>query len=312
MDKIDLWEKQISKYKKFNLEDAKKFYILICNENDTNIKSVMRKNLINSTLHAAVKAVKSNPVIMLSNGTYDEEDIISISVEYLIKSIDSGYLLKVDSYGRLFSRKYYNFLTENLINNKNNIDYDRLLNSHNFSDLLDIFLKLKNTNDDLNIKDFYSGLQQYFSSKVYLDEMLRKGLIDNLFIMFNSIYNKFNIEKNSEINITKNKLYMLKNILVEDLDCIPLNDKIYYISDYSKKLISHDIKNKLLQIISSFDEKNKNIICEIYGLNNRESKSYNEVAEEYNVSMFEIFKAERKVIKKIFCNPEFQEIRRLI
>ena len=88
--KLENFEKQIVSLKQIKLNEAQELYRKMINETDNNKKIKIRNDIINSTLYAVLNYLKNSNLDILENGSYDMDDIISVTIEFYINEIDNG------------------------------------------------------------------------------------------------------------------------------------------------------------------------------------------------------------------------------
>ena len=292
---LNEWNNCLSNYSKIKFNEAKEIYIKLSNCKDNYLKSKLRNDLMLNTLYVVLEFIKNNGFIYLNSSSYDMQDIISTCNEIWINKLDSGILLKVNSFKEIFDSKFYKELTEKLNITKYMIDSVVGINS--FIDLLFDYIKLKENNLDFT----YNKLIRYMTENEKYKNLAARIYHDNdntdFCYLFDAIIEAFNLNDN-DFNLSKTKLEKLKYIIINNgLECLRRDiNKISY-QDFTNFIIDKCLREKIIEIIfndSNLNDMEKDILIKTFGLFNTKIKTIKEIADDYNVTIAYIKKIRDK------------------
>ena len=296
---LNNWKKEIDQYEKLTLEQAQELYKRIINCENKEVKKQLRYELITGTFHVLYKFINSNGYMYMNSTTYDMNDIINSTVETWIKKLDSGEILNIDKYNKMFNYEFYNTINKNIgveidIHSEEYLHYLR-----EFIDLIADYLKQleKNPNlDHFELVKFMRENKEYFplleivnrsyhelklmeEGKRYRSEYWEKELkktvdlynIDAL-ELFDAIIESINQDE-TEVHLTKTTLYKIKDLAInngleykrENLDDLVTDDLE---KEYDKK----ELRSTLIELIDNCAGTNKikkAIILERFGFYGR-------------------------------------------
>ncbi len=281
------WSKVIESYPKISFLEARSLYLKLINSENKDSKRKIRDNLILSTLYIVLNFILDSGLIHLTSSSYDISDIISTCNEIFIDKIDSGCLLKINSFKDIFDSNFYKELMKKL----NIVKYSLgTIDLNTFIDLLIKYLDL--TSKDSNL-DYYKLLDCLKENNYYLLELF-KAIIKSL--------------KIDDITLSKTKLLKLKYMLISNgLEYLRIDiDKISY-ADFTDTLIDRCYFERIVEILresSSLDEFQKEIIIKRFGLVNGNYHTLDELANEYNISREKIKQIIIRALRKL-RQPEF-------
>lgn len=285
MDKLDLWEKRLSEYEKLSLADAKKLYIDMINDPNENKRKIKRNKLICGTLYVIQNFVKSSSFDILSNSSYDIDDIMNICTEFYIKLVDNGELLKIDNFSQMFNSKFFTYLDENLVDKKYSIGENLCINTATFSEYFSMFIELKMSKPNVTAKDLYDALlfdeQDYTSIGYYND-----GEIHKLLSLFENIYSTMNIKDRDNCDITQRQYGLLKYLLIDNALRVKLDSSCVSNNDEINKLIDEEYADYIINVIenSKLTDIQKNVLYYRCGFFDEESHTLEETAKKFGYS----------------------------
>ena len=307
-NKLEMWKEQISSYEKISIGQAKKLYAEYIKENDNTKKNEIRNKIICGMMGSIPQIISNRFLDSLTSSSYDVDDIINLTVEYMIRKVDEGLLLKINTLANIFSTDYYNFLYKNLIPE----GYDDFLSNDIsealFADCLEDFIKLKSEKGEVTLLDFCEKVSHRKNVGQYC--MYYVSNIDALYVMFNKMYDDYESEKNmgvdsvntkndciENISKTKEKMKKLKSFYIAKYlngDITNLEDE----TDCFERVNSRSVIKSLLECKTLKDQE-REILKLRYGLEDGNEKTFKEVADMFNLSRQRAQQIEEKAINKL-------------
>ena len=155
---------------------------------------------------------KNHPVRVINAvlDSLDIDDIINLTVEYMIRKVYEGSLLKINSFANIFSTDYYNFLYKNLIPESSEDFLSNDISETLFADCLEDFINLKSEKGEFTLLEFCERVSHRKNAGEYC--MYHVSEIDALYVMFNEMYADYEREKNRDADSTNNKNDYIENI----------------------------------------------------------------------------------------------------
>lgn len=284
MDKLKIWEEQISKLDNLTLDEAKELYKEYEKETNSDKKIEIRNKLVNGLTHYVFDYVKNHWLDNEVSDLYDIDDIMAISIEYLIKYIEKGNLSNTNYPTNIFNGNYGRYLFNNLISL--NEDNAPIIKKSDV-ELFNAFLDLKSKNKNLTFEQYRDyvldnnifKVEHIFPNYVYDHEILE------LFIPFNRIYD-FLSKNGNEVNLNKKDFKLYKDLLYDELMMKEeLKEDVSYNPDLSKNASNEELSqylNKKLDLLKS--EQMKKIIKIRFGLDDGIPRTLDEIAEILNTT----------------------------
>ena len=212
------WTETIKTYPKISFKDAQKLILKIKSEKDLNKKLELRNYLICGTLYVVCDFLNKGILDVLNNNSYNFEDIINICFEIWIETLDNEYLLKVDSWSRVFNHNFYSKITQklprfNFVNYNNKIKPNDIIEITNFSKFLHLYFILRNNFTKVSFATFMKELEQidkttYETLVVNIEKNFESSDLEKMLLLFEYIY----LSMTSGDTIDYNKVLSKTNI----------------------------------------------------------------------------------------------------
>lgn len=307
MDILEKWYKSIERFEKLDILDAKELYIKFLKEKDENKKAQLRDKLIYGCLHIIYKFLKKSRFIDFKSPSYTMDDIISESINYLIKSIDEGKILKISYLSSLFKKCYYMSLSKKLIGTSQNI-FQESLNFDKYKEILFWYFDLKNKGYDIDSNIFEDYMKTIF------------GFHNRKFTSFDYayIYNTLNgfytycFKNNIDIKDEQFNIY-LKNFIINigsNIEKVnPKNIKTNENDEIIEEISLEELKDVVRETINSdlFTEREKVVLHMHFGING-EKATYEQIGKYLNISAERVRQIEVKALRKLRSKLRFKHI----
>lgn len=298
---LNEWNKTISSYHTFKVDEARELYQKIVSIDDSNLKRQYMQELIMGTLYVVSNFIKSNGLLYLNSASYDMNDIISISNEIWLSKINSGKLLEVNSFREMFDSDYYNELCSGLGITKYSISENTILDINTFVDLLMDYIKLKEKDIDFD----YSKLLEFMKNDRRYAGTIHKiyyyGNNVDFCKIFDAIIKSFELE-DEDLNVSKTKLDKLKYILISNgLEYLRADINNVIVGDTTDSYIDACCRKQVVDIVlnSHLDDSLKDILVKRYGIFDGRCRTLDEVAKEHEVTRERIRQKEAKALRKL-------------
>lgn len=278
MDKLIYFKKQISKYKKLSIAEAKKLLILADNTADLKLKEKYTNEVILGTLYKVCNFIESID-FLIDNKEYDMDDIILTFCEVWIKHIKNGELLNVDSFSRVLLTPFLTEVSNLILNEK--IDY----------------LEMFHTSKDKLINLFKDYIILKNNGNSELNDLINNSPINKYIItIFDNIYEKFDF---SDEEISRNKIYSFFQILISSGLKERLNKNFVDEHIYEEEIINNKFYSGFnIAVKETLSDYHMDIINKRFGFDD-EAKTLAEVASIYGVTNENIRQIEAKALKKL-------------
>ena len=233
------------------------------------------------TLHVVPKYIARNNLSTLTSRIYDINDIINTFNEVWIKKVRIGELLTVTKYADVFSKSYLNEVCANLVGYDIDCNDTFDLPIKFFEQMFYTFIQFKNKGETVSYKDLVSAMAK---DRYYMNFLKRCD--SSIMLIFESIYNNLNDDKNDELDIGIRKI---DNFLKAFID-IGISESISnYVSsgiDMESDIINQVFFTAFVKDVDDtlIDERKKQIIHQRYGIDDGSPKTYEEIGEVYNIS----------------------------
>lgn len=278
MDKLIYFKKQISKYKKLSIAEAKELLILADNTADLKLKEKYTNEVILGTLYKVCNFIESID-FLIDNKEYDMDDIILTFCEVWIKHIKNGELLNVDSFSSVLLMPFLAEVSNLILNEK--IDYLEMFHTSKYKliNLFKDYIILKNNgNSELNDLINNSPINKY------------------IITIFDNIYEKFDF---SDEEISRNKIYSFFQILISSGLKERLNKNFVDEHIYEEEIINNKFYSDFnIAVKETLSDYHMDIINKRFGFDD-EAKTLEEVASIYGVTNENIRQIEAKALKKL-------------
>lgn len=294
---LNEWQKQISQYDKLKLSDAKKLSRKGLESDDKTVKKLYMEKVILGTLYVVYNYITKNNLFIFSANAYDINDIISSFVEVWIKKIYAGELLNVDKYSSIFNRLYFNEVYQSLVD-KDIIIYETFdISTEVLEKLFFNFIQFKNRGLKFTYNDLIKSISKDDDDYLYLVA----GYSSTIMLMFENIYNNLNYNKDEDLEVGITKIKYFLKVFID----IGITESL------SNNLVDNDdmetyVINKILfesfvkEVDKSFEnERQKQIIHQIYGLDDGIPKTLEEVAKIHNITRERVRQIEVKCLRRL-------------
>lgn len=278
MDKLIYFKKQISKYKKLSIDEAKELLILADNTADLKLKEKYTNEVILGTLYKVCNFIESID-FLIDNKEYDMDDIILTFCEVWIKHIKNGELLNVDSFSSVLLTPFLTEVSNLILNEK--IDY----------------LEMFHTSKDKLINLFKDYIILKNNGNSELNDLINNSHINKYIItIFDNIYEKFDF---SDEEISRNKIYSFFQILISSGLKERLNKNFVDEHIYEEEIINNKFYSDFnIAVKETLSDYHMDIINKRFGFDVK-AKTLEEVASIYGVTKENIRQIEAKALKKL-------------
>ncbi len=278
MDKLIYFKKQISKYKKLSIAEAKELLILADNTADLKLKEKYTNEVILGTLYKVCNFIESID-FLIDNKEYDMDDIILTFCEVWIKHIKNGELLNVDSFSSVLLTPFLTEVSNLILNEK--IDY----------------LEMFHTSKDKLINLFKDYIILKNNGNSELNDLINNSHINKYIItIFDNIYEKFDF---SDEEISRNKIYSFFQILISSGLKERLNKNFVDEHIYEEEIINNKFYSDFnIAVKETLSDYHMDIINKRFGFDVK-AKTLEEVASIYGVTKENIRQIEAKALKKL-------------
>lgn len=278
MDKLIYFKKQISKYKKLSIAEAKELLILADNTADLKLKEKYTNEVILGTLYKVCNFIESID-FLIDNKEYDMDDIILTFCEVCIKHIKNGELLNVDSFSSVLLTPFLTEVSNLILNEK--IDY----------------LEMFHTSKDKLINLFKDYIILKNNGNSELNDLINNSHINKYIItIFDNIYEKFDF---SDEEISRNKIYSFFQILISSGLKERLNKNFVDEHIYEEEIINNKFYSDFnIAVKETLSDYHMDIINKRFGFDVK-AKTLEEVASIYGVTKENIRQIEAKALKKL-------------
>lgn len=312
---LDSWNNTLSNYSKLNFKEAKKIYLEIIKIENLDIKRKKINELIMNTLYVVYEFIKNNRLLYLNSYSYDMSDIISVCNEIWIEKINSGILLKVNSFKEIFDYDFYNKLSDKLNITKIIISENSIFNIKAFIDLLIEYIDLKQNTPKFSLNNFLNYIKSNSKYEFILSKSDNHIDLSRVCILFESIVKSFKL-KDSDLKITKTNLKKLIYIIISngyeylrtDINNVVINNQIEnWLDEYSRKQIIELILND-----NTLEDRQKDILIKRFGLMNEARWSLEEISKNLKISRERIIQIENKTLRQLRHPMRSKKIKELI
>lgn len=278
MDKLIYFKKQISKYKKLSIAEAKELLILADNTADLKLKEKYTNEVILGTLYKVCNFIEFID-FLIDNKEYDMDDIILTFCEVWIKHIKNGELLNVDSFSSVLLTPFLTEVSNLILNEK--IDY----------------LEMFHTSKDKLINLFKDYIILKNNGNSELNDLINNSHINKYIItIFDNIYEKFDF---SDEEISRNKIYSFFQILISSGLKERLNKNFVDEHIYEEEIINNKFYSDFnIAVKETLSNYHMDIINKRFGFDVK-VKTLEEVASIYGVTKENIRQIEAKALKKL-------------
>lgn len=306
MNKLDKWYRNISSFKKFNINEAKELYTQAINSNDLTIRKSYMDEVILGTLYVVYEYLKNNKIEILSSTSFDMDDIISSFCEVWIGKIKKGELLNVERFSNIFTIAFFSEVYMNLCNEEIIIKGQYNVSTECFVDLLILYIFFKNNNIEFNVDVFLKEYKKYNPYNMYSTKY-----IENLIIIFEKIYNRLSKNNEQEIELARTKIYEFIRIIINIGMFDKINDNFIDNTDYEEEIINNYCYKEFISRVDEIlkDDRMRGIIHKRYGLDNNEPMTLEGVSNNYNITKERVRQIEAKAFRYLRRDEKLQGYR---
>lgn len=293
MNKLEIWYEKISSFKRLSLNEARDLLNKANNIEDENLKKSYIDQVILGTLYVIYNHIKSYSLNLLSDSTYDMDDIISTFVEVWIKSIKDGKLFKVNHYSQIFLGSFYDDVINILIGRKYNIAEEIQVDSYEFSKIFYKYMNLRNKKDDITLNEFLLFLKgecKFLKHKNPNEQA-------KIFNLFEQIYNRMDFDKLDECDLAMTTFNNLKYLFINSALRESLSN---YTVDFEEGIVNKIYVEEFMNIIKNLGSKSEytEYINLLY-LKFMECKTNEEIGNIYNINRETARQRKIKILKKL-------------
>lgn len=296
-EKLERWYKDIEKYKKLNIKEAKELLIEINSTDNINKKKELREELILGTLYLGYNILNNILLLDLNYNYFDIEDLINAFVLEWIKVIDSDKILNCHSFAYILRSDIYNKIFKSGANVSSL--YTSFVGRNCFDNIFIWYFSRKNKFDKVSYNEFYNYLNN-IEKRTFNDYM-----IFQLYVCFEQLDSLFelnsidvdNILKLDNINKYKEFLlsYLNNDIYNDGKDVCVIDDNLIMVErvKFNKSFMEYILKNKKI------NNKLITIMNYRYGFSDGKCYKENEIAEKLELTHQRVNQLERQLGKRI-------------
>lgn len=300
---LNKFENEIKGYKKLTLNEAQEIYTRLINCEDNKLKKQLRNELIMGTLYVIPEFINSKGLTYMNSTSYDMNDIINASIETWIRRLDSGILLNLDEFKKVFGYNFCDRMCEN-VGVKNDIKPIEYLNNiEPFMNLIIDYVRQKEKDENF---DFYKLIENNEWVKRYI-----KNSNVSYFELLDAIIKSFELN-GEKLQMTKVPLHEIRNLAINNgLEYSRQNIYSLIDNDLEEQFDKEQLKEELIRVInesSRLTNIEREILFKKYGLFD-EPKSLTELAELYNTSPQYIYLLQLRAFRKIKNSNKAKQIK---
>ena len=336
---LNEFENQIKQYKQLKLNEAQELYNKIIECEDNKLKKQLRNELITGTLYVIYETINSNELVYMNSSYYDMNDIINAIIEIWIKKIDSGEILKVDRFHKIFNYDFYNKISESF-GIKNEIDIkEYLCDIKLFTGLIADYLNEKEKNENLDyyelikymrekpnyqqllktVDNNYYNLKKYENSDICINEYWKNWLKEHInesntafFELFDGIIKSFELD-GKKLKCSKTTLYKIRNLIINNgLEYNRKNIEELTIKNLEDSLYEKELRQSLIEIIdecSGISDLQKQIVFKRFGLFDGTPKTLEEIGQEFGLTKEYVRQVEGAMLRKLRAPSRSKKIK---
>lgn len=322
-DVLKDWEDTISVYSRLDIESAKIFYNKILNEKNEAKKHEMLNTLINGTLYVVLNFIKRNKLSIIKTPKYDIGDIINTCNELWIIAINSGALLEAEAFADIFDRSFCTKLSETLNETDFIVSDLTLLNASVFYNFLYDFIEFDKINGSVSYEDFCRilyksyGYDDYdlnpgYSGRINAFKLSDSDLTEQTYKLALNIVEALK-DENDDISLTRTKIDKFKYLYIEaGLQWFGVDMDQVYETDFADRFDDWFMRQKFVDAVLSckdLDDRKRDIVVRLNGLNGNHVHSRSEVAEIYGLTEARVGQLAHKAYKFLRRDPEVRKYR---
>ena len=300
MERIERLDEQVKSFDKLTITEAKELYMKAINASDEKQKKEYIDKIILGTIYVVFNYIENNNLEVLESSQYDINDIQNAFIELWIKKIKDGALLKYNSFSNIINYNFLSTVYTSLGINEMSVNENLHFTHNNFVDLFSKYIELKNKDQDIKIifNEFLKSINCYYTYKDAAD----------LFMLFESIYNNLNFDKDENLDMAKTKISAFVRIIINNGLCSELSDSILK-DDISDVVVSNILYDNFMNDIdnASLTERERNVIFQRFGLNGEQPRTLDDVGKDLGVQGERIRQIEAKAIRKLKRSPELEK-----
>ncbi|MEE3343685.1 MAG: sigma factor-like helix-turn-helix DNA-binding protein [Bacilli bacterium] len=298
MDKLERFGEQISSYDKLTVQEAKDLYKKAISISDKELQKGYIDEVVLGSLHYVYGYIKRYGLAIFECGSYDIDDIINSFVEVWIKRIKDGELLGANNYSDILNFTFIREACSKLID-EGNVFYDYIgMHRDVFWNLLDEFIKLKNSGKDFNFnKDITTSFTGFDSE--FVDEEL-----------FYNIYDNLKFDKNDDLVMTKWRIKAFLFLFVYSglYESLSEEHSIYNMED---EILKNKMNELFMDEVRRYlkDDKEIDTISRRYGFYSKKD-TLESIGKDYDCSRESIRCLEKTALRKFRRSRKIRELKK--
>lgn len=303
---LEIYREQLLKNEKLKLAEAKELYRKLNSTSNTKLKKVYMDKLVLGTLYVVYDYIEKNKILMFSNPTYGEEDIINSFVETWIERVYNGNLMNISQYSFMFNFTFLNHVYRKL--GGDDIKTDEVLNKlygisqEQFSELFLKYIDLKNNSDKVTQEDlmlylFGDTYKEYFRYR----KNFGGGINFNVIQLFDEVYNNLELDKISDLQFSKTKTHNFLKLILSTGIMSSISDEHVGIYEMEDKVINKVFFENFVQDVDEAigSDRNRDIIHKRYGLDDGHLQTLEEVGMAHHISRAHVNHIELSAMRKL-------------
>jgi len=298
--RLDAWYEMVKGEKELTIEEARTLNNLI-RKLPPNRQELSEK-LVLGTMHVVYSFLKSFSFIDLSTGVYDIDDFINAVCEVWIENLEQGLYHRSD-FIELFNSRFFNKLSEKLgIEEKNCIFAN--ITKNDFDATFKEFFDRKNSGEIVSYEDFIRTIELKNYNKFKNDELKTKLIFEysQFYILLQKSYDLYSSFGNHNIPYSEGYIKFLRDFLIEKaLDDYEDSYNVGYVYDGCDIIISKEKKEKIMEVVDSFPEREKQVLMLSFGFIDGERKTQEEIARYFGSrwTRQRIYQIEKDIKRKL-------------
>ena len=292
---LNEWLIQISQYDKLRFNEAQTLYKKALLSKNNDLRKEYMDKVILGTLYILYNYISRNELLIFSSSSYDMNDIINSFTEVWIKKIYDGELVNTDSYSSIINITFCNEVYKKLGGTKLIVNKTFGISTDIFVTLLYNYIKLKDKGIEFTLNDL---IRLVTKDKQEYDYLIKECDF-KIMSLFENIYSKLICNKNDNIDISINKINNFLGLLIDMGITESISEELLDSEDMEETVIN----NVLFETFSkSVDEglkndKQRQVIHKLYGLDDGNTYTLEEVAKLQNITRERVRQIEAKSLR---------------
>lgn len=304
---LENFHQQFSNIERLNLTEVKELYKKIESTDNEELKKKYYDKIILGTEYVVYEYLKNSQIYKLAGRDFDEEDIISSTVEAWIENIRNGTVKNAPSFSRITQTTFSNLVIDKLCVEKARVGIGtgkRLFGStitcfwisnDDFTNNFVKYYKFKQEKEELSEEDisFFKDELCTIKSDSFEEIITQKfyiGIFDSMTDYLDNVLD----EDISATNLKKYADLIYHNVMVESIN----NDYVDALS-IDTNLIQENQKEKLSEACSILTDREEKILNLRYGLDDGQCKTLDEIGQIIGFSRDGVRHIEAKALRKL-------------